>query len=156
MIRKVKKFCTEKRELTIYYLIGGGTTAVAWGCKYLCNLFLFAGTAFPTAAQNSVLSFVENVSAIAYAYPANRKWVFHSKDPHILRELTLFTFSRLATWIVGWLLNILLVDVLKVNIFISTVLVGIVGVNINYAFSKLVVFRRKGRLLSGKQTQRPA
>ncbi len=142
MAEKIKAFLRDRRELILYYLVGGGTTAVAWGCKYLCNLLLFGGTAYPTPLQNSVLSFVENASAIAYAYPANRRWVFRSRDPGILRKLVLFTFSRLGAWVLGWLLNLLLVSALKVSIFISTVAVGIVCVNVNYLFSKLLVFRR--------------
>ena len=90
MFRKNKTLCTKHRELFIYILVGGGTTAAAWGCKYLCNLFFFAGTAFPNAGQNSVLSIVENAAAIAYAYPANRKWVFRSTEPQILPELAKF------------------------------------------------------------------
>ena len=143
LIEKAKSFLESRRELIIYYLIGGGTTAVAWGCKYLFNLFLFGGTSFPSVRQNSMLSFVENMSAIAYAYPANRVWVFHSKDPHIFRELILFSASRLSSWIVGWLLNIFLVSVLNVSIFLSTVIVGIICVNVNFALSKLMVFRKK-------------
>ena len=143
MIERIRAFCEKKRELIIFYLIGGGTTAAAWGCKYLCNLLLFGGTAFPTAAQNTVLSMVENVAAIAYAYPTNRRWVFRSRDPHILKEFGLFTLSRLAAWSMGWILNMLLVGVLKVSIYVSTVIVGVVGVNINYTFSRLFVFRKE-------------
>ena len=144
-MKKITKLSPqEQRRLILYYLVGGGTTLVAWGCKYLWNHLFYGGAAFPSAIQNSVLSFVENVSAIAYAYPANRKWVFHSTDPHILTELVRFTGSRLAAWIVGWLLNLFLVSILNVSIFISTVLVGIVCVNVNYAFSKLLVFRNSG------------
>ena len=145
MKETLKAFWSEYRELIIYILVGGGTTVVAWGCKYLWNLLFYAGTAFPTVLQNSVLSIVENVSAIAYAYPANRKWVFHSTDPNIPAELARFTGSRMAAWILGWLLNMLQVNVLHVNVFLSTVVTGCVCVLVNYFISKLLVFRRKRR-----------
>ena len=93
--------------------------------------------------QNSVLSVVENVSGIAFAYPTNRRWVFQSKNPNILAEFTSFVGSRVATWIMGWLLNMLLVNVLSVSVFISTVVVGVLVVIGNYVFSKLLVFRNK-------------
>jgi putative flippase GtrA len=86
---------------------------------------------------------VENVSGIAFAYPTNRKWVFQSKNPNILSELISFVGSRAATWILGWLLNMLLVNVLHVSVFVSTVVVGIVVIIGNYVFSKLLVFRKK-------------
>lgn len=143
MMEKIKALCEKNHELIVYYLIGGGTTAVAWGCKYLWNLCFFGGTAFPTVAQNSVLSIVENIAAVAYAYPTNRKWVFRSTDPRMLTELFRFAFSRLTACVVSWALNMLLVNGLGVSIFLSTVLVGFVGSNINYVFSKLLVFREK-------------
>ena len=143
MIEKMKMFCMKHRELIVYILVGGGTTAVAWGCKYLWNLFFFDGTAFPSAAQNTVLSVVENIAAIAYAYPANRKWVFHSRNPRILEELMKFTGSRAIAWVLGWLLNMLLVSALGINVFLSTLIVGFVGVNVNFVLSKLLIFRQK-------------
>lgn len=87
MLEKAKALWARYREFIVYILVGGGTTVIAWGCKYLWNLFFFDGTGFPTVVQNTILSLVENIAAIAYAYPANRKWVFHSSDPHIFKEL---------------------------------------------------------------------
>ena len=147
MVQQMKALYMKYREPIIYILVGGGTTVVAWGCKYLWNLFFFDGTAFPTVVQNTVLSLIENIASIAYAYPANRKWVFRSTNPHILEELVKFTGSRAVVWVLGWLLNMLLVSALGINVFLSTVVVGLVGVNVNFALSKLLIFR------AGKQKQ---
>ncbi len=143
MIEKIKALCIKYREILVYLIVGVLTTVVAWGCKFLWNALFFGGTALPTVAQNTVLSVVENISGIAFAYPTNRKWVFQSKNPNILAELTSFVGSRAATWILGWLLNMLLVNVLGISVFISTVVVGILVVIGNYVFSKLLVFRNK-------------
>ena len=140
---KIKELCVKHREILVYIIVGGLTTVVAWGCKFLWNAVFYAGTALPTVTQNTVLSVVENVSGIAFAYPTNRKWVFQSKNPNILSELLSFVGSRAATWILGWLLNMLLVNVLHVSVFVSTVVVGIVVIIGNYVFSKLLVFRKK-------------
>ena len=142
-MEKIKELCIKHREILVYIIVGGLTTVVAWGCKFLWNAVFYAGTALPTVTQNTVLSVVENVSGIAFAYPTNRKWVFQSKNPSILSELISFIGSRAATWILGWLLNMLLVNVLNVSVFISTVVVGIVVIIGNYVFSKLLVFRKK-------------
>ena len=142
-MEKIKELCTKHREILVYIIVGGLTTVVAWGCKFLWNAVFYAGTALPTVTQNTVLSVVENVSGIAFAYPTNRKWVFQSKNPNILSELISFIGSRAATWILGWLLNMLLVNVLHVSVFVSTVVVGIVVIIGNYVFSKLLVFRKK-------------
>ena len=143
MIQKIKELCIKYREIIVYLIVGVLTTLVAWGCKFLWNFIFYAGTKFPTVAQNSVLSVVENVSGIAFAYPTNRRWVFQSKNPNILAEFVSFVSSRAATWILGWLLNMLLVNVLGVSVFISTVVVGVLVVIGNYVFSKLLVFRKK-------------
>ena len=142
-MERIKELCIKHREILVYIIVGGLTTVVAWGCKFLWNAVFYAGTALPTVAQNTVLSVVENVSGIAFAYPTNRKWVFQSKNPNILSELISFVGSRLATWILGWLLNMLLVNVLHVSVFVSTIVVGIVVIIGNYVFSKLLVFRKK-------------
>jgi putative flippase GtrA len=143
MIDKIKELCIKYREIIVYLIVGVLTTLVAWGCKFLWNFIFYAGTKFPTVAQNSVLSVVENVSGIAFAYPTNRRWVFQSKNPNILAEFVSFVGSRAATWILGWLLNMLLVNILGVSVFISTVVVGVLVVIGNYVFSKLLVFRKK-------------
>ena len=143
MIAKIRALCVKYREIIVYVIVGGMTTVVAWGCKFLWNFLFFGGTALPTVGQNTVLSVVENVSGILFAYPTNRKWVFRSRNPNILAEFTGFVGSRAATWILGWLLNMLLVNVLGVSVFVSTVVVGVLVIIGNYVFSKLLVFRRK-------------
>ena len=143
MIEKIRALCIKYREIIVYLIVGVLTTIVAWGCKFLFNWIFYGGTALPTVAQNTVLSIVENVSGIAFAYPTNRRWVFQSKNPNILSELLSFIGSRAATWILGWLLNMLMVNVLGISVFVSTVVVGIRVVIGNYVFSKLLVFRSK-------------
>ena len=83
-----------------------------------------------------------SVSGIAFAYPTNRRWVFKSKNPNIFSEFVSFVGSRAVTWILGWLLNMLMVNVLGVSMQVSTVIVGIVVVIGNYVFAKLLVFRK--------------
>lgn len=148
--KQLKELLIRYRELIVYFIVGVLTTIVAWGCKFLWNDLFFGGTKFPTVGQNSVLSLVENVSGIAFAYPTNRRWVFKSKNPKIFAEFMQFVGSRAVTWILGWLLNMLMVNVLGVSMRLSTVIVGVVVVIGNYVFAKLLVFR-KGQ----KQEQDP-
>ena len=143
MIEKIKALCVKYRELLVYLIVGVLTTVVSWGCKFLFNALFFGGTALPTVWQNTVLSVVENVSGIAFAYPTNRKWVFRSKNPNILAEMGGFVGSRLVTMLLGYLLNLLCVNVLGVSVFVSTVLVSVVVVIGNYVISKFFVFRKR-------------
>ena len=39
----------------------------------------------------------------------------------------------------------LFVSLLGINVFLSTLIVGIIGVNVNYILSKLLIFRQKSR-----------
>ena len=143
MIEKIKALCVKYRELLVYLIVGVLTTVVSWGCKFLWNALFFGGTALPTVGQNTVLSVVENVSGIAFAYPTNRKWVFQSRNPNILAEMGGFVGSRLVTMLLGYLLNLLCVNVLGVSVFVSTVLVSVVVVIGNYVISKFFVFRKR-------------
>jgi putative flippase GtrA len=140
---KVKPLCIKYRELIVYIFVGGVTTVVAWGCKFLWNILVFGSPALPTLAQNSVLSLVENVSGILCAYPLNRKWVFRSQNPNVFSEFLTFVGSRVATWIMGWLLNLLMVNALHITVYISTIVVGVLVIIGNYVFSKLFVFKKK-------------
>lgn len=143
MIEKLRGFCKKHREILVYLIVGGLTTLVSWAAKFLWNFAFYGGTAAPTVAQNTILSVVENAAGIAFAYPTNRKWVFQSKNPHILAEAGSFVGSRLLTMLLGWLLNLLLVNVLGISTYIATVVSAVFVVVGNYIISKLLVFRGK-------------
>ena len=93
--------------------------------------------------QNTILSVVENAAGIAFAYPTNRAWVFQSKNPNLLAEAGSFVGSRLVTMLIGWLLNLLIVNVLGFSVFTGTVVASIFVVVGNYVISKLFVFKKK-------------
>ena len=143
MIEKIKALCVKYREIIVYVLVGGMTTLVSWGCKFLFGAFFYPGVTLPTVAQNTVLSIVENVSGILFAYFPNRKWVFQSKDPNIGREFLGFVGSRLGTWGLSYVLNLLLVNVLHIDYRVTTILVAVVVVISNYVISKFLVFKKK-------------
>ena len=137
-------FWEKHREVLVYLFIGGMTTLVSWIAKFLWNFAFYAATAEPTALQNTILSVVENAAGIAFAYPTNRKWVFRSNNPNILAEAGSFVGSRLITMLLGWLTNLLLVNVLGVSLYLSTVIAAVLVIIGNYVVSKLLVFRKKG------------
>ena len=143
MIEKIKALCVKYREIIVYVLVGGMTTLVSWGCKFLFGAIFYPGVTLPTVAQNTVLSIVENVSGILFAYFPNRTWVFQSKDPNIGREFLGFVGSRLGTWGLSYVLNLLLVNVLHIDYRVTTILVAVVVVISNYVISKFLVFRKK-------------
>ena len=142
MLEKIKALCIKHREILVYLIVGGLTTVVAWAAKFLWNFIFYAGTPYPSSAQNFVLSVVDWVAGVAFAYPTNRKWVFRSKNPNILREASGFVLSRVATLLLNILMMQLLVNVLHVNLYAATVLCAVLVIVGNYVFSKLLVFRK--------------
>lgn len=143
MIEKIKAFCRKHREILVYLIVGGLTTLVSWAAKFLFNYFVYGGAAHPDGVQNTILSVVENAAGIAFAYPTNRAWVFQSKNPNLLAEAGSFVGSRLVTMLIGWLLNLLLVNVLGFSVFVGTVVASVFVVIGNYIISKFFVFKKK-------------
>ena len=142
MIGKIKALCVKYREILVYLIVGGLTTLVSWTAKFLWNYLFYAGTAYPSSTQNFILSVVDWVAGVAFAYPANRRWVFQSKNPEILKEASGFVLSRLSTLLLNILMMQLLVNVLHINVYVSTVFTAILVIVGNYLFSKLFVFRK--------------
>ena len=140
---KIKDLCIKYRELIVYLIVGVLTTIFAWSVKFLWNIIFYAGTAHPLPWQTTVLTIVEFIAGVGFAYPTNRKWVFRSTNPHIFKEFVAFVAGRLATLGIQMLLNLLLINVLNMNFYLATVLISVVVVLSNYLFSKLLVFRSK-------------
>ena len=143
MTDKIRALCIKHREIIVYLIVGVLTTIFVWGVKFLWNIIFYAGTAHPLPVQTTILTIVEFVAGVAFAYPTNRKWVFRSTNPNILKEATGFVAARLATLGIQMLLNLVLINVLGMNFYIATVLISVVVVVSNYVFSKLLVFRKK-------------
>ena len=143
MIEKIRALCVKHREILVYLIVGGLTTLVSWGCKFLWGAVFYPGVTQTTVGQTTVLNVVENLSGILFAYYPNRRWVFQSKNTRILPEFAGFFSSRLGTWGLSYGLNLLLCNVLKMDYHIATILVSIVVVIGNYVISKFLIFRGK-------------
>ena len=143
MIEKIKALCVKHREILVYLIVGGLTTLVSWGCKFLWGAIFYPGVAHPSVGQTTVLNVVENLSGILFAYYPNRRWVFESRNPKVLQEFAGFFTSRLGTWGLSYALNLLLCNVLNVEYHIATVLVAVVVIIGNYVISKFLIFRKK-------------
>lgn len=142
MKEKIIGLFKKYREIIVYLIVGVLTTVVSWAAKFLFNFIFYAGTAYPTASQNLVLSIVNWVAGVAFAYPTNRRFVFESKDPHILPECTKFVLSRVSTLILDAVVMQILVAV-GLDLYIATLISAVLVVIANYVFSKVFVFKKK-------------
>ena len=86
------------------------------------------------------------ILAVLFAYITNRKWVFHSSAAtaaEIRKEILSFFVCRLATGALDWACMFIFVDLLGFYDVAMKVLANILVIILNYAASKLVIFRRK-------------
>lgn len=139
MGRTCRELYRKYEEIINYLIVGVLTTAVSLGIYYgSVWTFLDPRDPFQLQAAN-VLSWV---GAVAFAYVANRRYVFHSRSRSRLLEAGRFALSRVATLLMDMAIMYLLVtlaggsDKIAKLVSQAAVMVG------NYVFSKLFVFRR--------------
>jgi putative flippase GtrA len=103
--------------------------------------FIFVGLGLNYLIANALAWFF----SVLFAYITNRKWVFESKSPDILKEMSLFFGGRIFSGVVDTALMYLFIDVLVLGDFISKTVVQIIVIILNYIFSKLIVFTEKNK-----------
>lgn len=140
MIDKVKALCKKYEEILIYFIVGVMTTIVSWGAAYLGKLVLDTDISWQNIVNNTFSWLV----GVLFAYPLNRKWVFKSTNPEIIKEFLGFAASRVSTLIMDVVIMWLMVNVIRMNYWIAKILISSVIVTIaNYVFSKLLIFKKK-------------
>lgn len=121
------------RELFLYVVFGTMTAAVNF-----ITYFFFQGVLGINYLISNVLAWFFSV---LFAYITNRIWVFESKSPDILKEMSLFFGGRIFSGAVDTALMYLFIDVLLIGNTISKIVVQVIVVILNYVFSKLIVFK---------------
>lgn len=145
MIKKIKELMIKYRELIVYLIVGVLTTIVSWAAYGVSKFFLDVEN---SAFQMQVAVIIRWVAGVLFAYVTNRKYVFMSKNPKILKEFASFTASRVITlftdMFIMWILPPLLFG-WKVPYadWVATFISAVVVTVLNYIFSKLMVFRKK-------------
>ena len=140
MIEKIKELCKKYEEIIIYLIVGVMTTIVSWAAAFLGKLLLDVDVSW----QNTLNNTISWVVGVLFAYPLNRKWVFKSKNPKILKEFLGLASSRVSTLIMDIVIMWLTVNVIGMNYWIAKIFISSVIVTIaNYVFSKLLIFKKK-------------
>ena len=120
MTEKCKALYRKYEEIIVYLIVGVLTTIVAWTAKFVANALLFRNTMYPTPFENTVLSTINWVAGVIFAYFTNRRFVFKSKKP-MRKEAPKFVLSRVSTWI----LDIVVMQVLtalNINLVVASVI----------------------------------
>lgn len=140
MINKVRALCKKYEEILIYLIVGVMTTIVSWGAAYLGKLILDTDISW----QNTVNNTFSWAVGVLFAYPLNRRWVFKSTNPKIIKEFMGFAASRVSTLVMDVVIMWLTVNIFHMNYWIAKIFISSVIVTIaNYVFSKLLIFNKK-------------
>ena len=138
-MKRLRAFLKKHREVIFYILLGGVATLINWVTAYLLQFCLDEQIVW----HNVVINTVAWITSNAFAYLALRKWVFRSRDRHIVKECARFFGSRIFTWILEVILMALAVNGLHMNFWLSKIIAGLIVFVTNYLLSKLLVFRKK-------------
>lgn len=138
-MHSMKELYNKYKEIINYLIAGVLTTVVSLAVYYLCTAtFLDADNSVQLQAAN-VISWI---CSVAFAYATNRKYVFESKDPHIVKEAVKFTGSRVTTLLMDMAIMFVMVTLLHQNDKIAKLISQVVVIVTNYVMSKLLVFRK--------------
>lgn len=136
MFNLIKKMLASDK---IRYLIAGG-------CTTFVNLIAFFLLRNFTDINRNTCNAIAIAMAIAFAYFANKLFVFKSKKLGFIgtiTEMVSFVGMRLLSMLVEILGFALLCDSFRLNEVASKLLVQIIVLVLNYMFSKLIVFKKE-------------
>ena len=140
MTEKIKELYRKYEEIIVYLIVGVLTTIFSW---FACFVAEFLGLDSSNDIQNFIINTIGWIAGVLFAYPLNRKWVFHSSNPHIIKEFTGFAGSRLSTWILDIVIMWVTVNLIGMNYWIAKIFISSVIVTIlNYVFSKILIFKK--------------
>lgn len=138
----IHKFYMDHEEILTYLVVGGMTTVVAWGSKFLANLLLYRGAVEHNTVQTTILTLIDWTAGVVFSFFANRAWVFKSKEP-VLQEAGKFVASRISTLFLEYLFMMILDTWLHINFYVATIVTAVIVVIANYILSKFIVFRKE-------------
>lgn len=121
------------RELVLYVVFGTFTFFVN-----IIVYFLFENVLGVNYLISNIIAWFFSV---LFAYITNRIWVFESKSPDILKEMSLFFGGRIFSGVIDTALMYLFIDVMTIGDDISKIIVQVIVIILNYVFSKLIVFK---------------
>lgn len=139
---KIKELYFKYEEVINYLFIGGCTTLISL-LVYYVGVFTIFNPDNPIMLQcANVLSWIV---AVVFAYIANRKVVFKSKNKNVKGEVSKFFGARILTLLIDMFFMWLTVSILHFNDKIMKIISNIIIIILNYIFSKLYVFVKESK-----------
>ena len=141
-MKKCMELYKQYKEIINYLIVGVLTTVVSLGVYYACVLTFLDPE---NAIQLQVANIISWVAAVTFAYFTNRKFVFESKNPDMLKEASAFVGARVATLLMDMLCMFVMVTCMGWSDKIAKLVVQVIVTVANYVFSKIFVFRKKDK-----------
>lgn len=138
-MKKIWAIYKKFEEIINYLIVGVLTTIVSWAAYGLCKLVMDVDNAL----MMQIAVVIRWVAGVVFGYFTNRKFVFKSKNPNMLKEGIDFAGSRVVTLFLDMFVMWLLPSVFQINDWISTFISAVLVTVMNYIFSKFIVFRKK-------------
>lgn len=138
-MKKIKELYLQYKEVINYLFFGG--------CSTLVNLVSF-GICFSLFKINDLWSqVIAWVVAVIFAYVTNKLFVFEAKantKKDFIKEITSFMVGRVFTLVLCDIATYaFMTRVLHINEYITKIVTQVLVVVLNYAISKLIVFKKK-------------
>ncbi len=129
-------------EFWNYCIVGVSATILTLGI-YFTLVHTVLSPMIPLEMQ--LANIISWFLGVLVSYLANRTFVFHSKNPHILREAGGFFFSRIVALLMDMAVMFLMVTKLRCMDEAAKAVSTVVQTVSNYFFSKFLVFQEKQR-----------
>ena len=137
---KIKELYLKYKEIINYLIVGVLTTVVSLTVYYGLVLTVLDPQ---NPIQLQAANIVSWVCAVIFAYWANRKFVFESKSPEIVKEAGAFVTARIGTLVMDMVFMFVTVSLFGMNDKVAKLLDQVMVTIANYVFSKLFVFKDK-------------
>jgi putative flippase GtrA len=139
MVKKILDMYKKYEEIINYLVVGVATTVFTWIIKAILVYFIFDVS---VVWQNTVVTALADACGIVFAYFTNRKYVFKSTDPHMMKEFLSFAAGRVGTTVFDIVAMDVLVLVFGEKLYlVYMILISVLVVVANYVLSKFFVFK---------------
>lgn len=139
MFEKIWNLYKKYEEIVNYLIVGVLTTVFTWVIKAILAYVVFDVS---VVWQNTLVTALADACGIIFAYFTNRKYVFKSTEPNMLKEFLSFSAGRVGTTVFDIVAMDILVMVFgKEWYFVSMIAVSVLVVVLNYVLSKFFVFK---------------
>jgi len=127
-------------EIINYLIVGVLTTIVSWAAAWVAEQLLDANISW----QNAVINTISWIAGVVFGYFTNRKYVFKSTNPKMLKEFISFAGGRISTLLLDVVIMFVTVNLLHMDYWIAKIFISAVLVMIaNYVLSKVFVFKKE-------------